>query len=60
MQLKKRTHLSMPSLSPFESAKASLLDYVFHFYNRQRIHSGIDYLTPFEMKMEIKSKQIPA
>lgn len=56
--LKKELVYQCPVYPTFEAAKASLFDYVFRFYNRQRIHAGIDYLTPFEM--ELKSKQIPA
>jgi transposase InsO family protein len=56
--LKKELVYQCPVYSTFEAAKTSLFDYVLRFYNRQRIHSGIDYLTPFEMEM--KSKQIPA
>ncbi|MFT9051449.1 IS3 family transposase [Liquorilactobacillus nagelii] len=56
--LKKELVYQCPVYSTFETTKTSLFDYVLRFYNRQRIHSGIDYLTSFEMEM--KSKQIPA
>jgi transposase InsO family protein len=56
--LKKELVYQCPVYSTFEVAKTSLFDYGFRFYNRQRIHSGIDYLTPFEMEMQ--SKQISA
>lgn len=58
MQLKKELVYQCPVYPTFEAAKTSLFDYVFRFYNRQWIHSGIDYLTPFEM--EIKPNQVPA
>lgn len=56
--LKKELVYQCPVYPTFEAAKTSLFDSVFRFYNRQRIHSSIDYLTPFEM--EIKSNQITA
>ena len=31
-----------------EQARQSLFDYIEIFYNRQRRHSYLDYMTPFE------------
>lgn len=50
--LKKKLVYQCPIYPNFSPAKASLFDYVFRFYNRQRIHSAINYLTPFEMEMK--------
>lgn len=38
--LKKKLVYQCPIYPSFEAAKASLFDYVFRFYNRQRIHSA--------------------
>jgi putative transposase len=34
----------------FESAKASLFEYIEVFYNRQRRHSSLDYRSPAEFE----------
>ncbi|RSU09544.1 hypothetical protein CBF27_12615 [Vagococcus acidifermentans] len=34
----------------FEQAKLALFQYIEGFYNRTRIHSSINYLTPQEME----------
>ena len=36
----------------FEKAKIKIFEYIESFYNRKRIHSSIDYLTPQEKEEE--------
>ena len=31
-----------------QEARASVFEYIYFFYNRQRIHASNDYLTPIE------------
>ncbi|WP_145955960.1 IS3 family transposase [Latilactobacillus sakei] len=50
--IKKELVYQCPVYQTFKRAKHSLFDYVFRFYNRQRIHSSINYLTPFEMESQ--------
>ncbi|WP_373878841.1 MULTISPECIES: IS3 family transposase [Lactobacillaceae] len=50
--MKKELVYQCPVYQTFKRAKHSLFDYVFRFYNRQRIHSSINYLTPFEMESQ--------
>jgi len=37
-----------------EEAKAAVFDYVEVFYNRQRLHSALDYRTPVEARMAME------
>ena len=45
----KRERLSRMVLKTFEEAKLVILEYIEGFYNRKRIHSSIDYQTPYEV-----------
>ena len=38
-----------------EQAKKSIFDYIEVFYNRQRIHSSNDYLSPVDFEMQFKA-----
>ncbi|PPA90240.1 hypothetical protein C4A77_24860 [Brevibacillus laterosporus] len=44
------------SYEDFEEAKRALFSYIEGFYNRNRIHSSIDYQTPQELEEKILSK----
>ncbi|HFJ8892247.1 IS3 family transposase, partial [Enterococcus faecium] len=44
------------SYSDFEEANRALLSYIEGFYNRNRIHSSIHYLTPQEFEELAKEK----
>jgi putative transposase len=37
-----------------EEAKAAVFDYVEVFYNRQRLHSALGYLTPVEARARLE------
>lgn len=38
----------------FEKANPTLFSYIEGFYKRNRIHSSINYLTPYELKIQEK------
>ncbi len=40
-----------------DEAKASLFDYIEVFYNRERIHSTLGYMSPLQFELEFESKQ---
>ena len=40
-----------------EEAKEAIFDYIEVFYNRQRRHSSLGYLTPFEFKHQFRQKE---
>lgn len=48
--LKKELVHQLPVYDSFKTVSISLFDYIFRFYNRLRIHSALDYLTPFEIE----------
>ena len=45
----KRERLSRMVLKTFEEAKLVIFEYIEGFYNRKRIHSSIDYQTPYQV-----------
>lgn len=45
----KREKLSRVVLKTYEDAKTVIFSYIEGFYNRRRIHSSIDYMTPYEV-----------
>ncbi len=45
----KRERLSRMVLKTFEEAKMVIFEYIEGFYNRKRIHSSIDYQTPYQV-----------
>ena len=45
----KREKLNRVVLKTFEEAKTVIFSYIEGFYNRRRIHSSIDYMTPYEV-----------
>lgn len=45
----KREKLNRVILKNYEEAKTIIFSYIEGFYNRRRIHSSIDYMTPFEV-----------
>jgi putative transposase len=40
-----------------EEAKQAIFDYIEVFYNRQRRHSSLGYLTPLEFKLQFRQKE---
>ncbi len=40
-----------------EEAKQAIFDYIEVFYNRQRRHSSLGYLTPHEFKLQFRQKE---
>jgi len=40
-----------------EEAKQAVFDYIEVFYNRQRRHSSLGYLTPLEFKLQFRQKE---
>ncbi|OJG74839.1 hypothetical protein RV12_GL002256 [Enterococcus quebecensis] len=46
----------MTTYSDFEKANRALFSYIEGFYNRNRIHSSINYLTPQEFEDQEKVK----
>lgn len=40
-----------------EEAKSAIFDYIEVFYNRQRLHSSLGYLTPLEFKLQFRQKE---
>jgi transposase len=45
----KREKLSRIVLKNYEEAKMVIFEYIEGFYNRKRIHSSIDYQTPYQV-----------
>ena len=39
-----------------EQARSEIFSYIDGYYNRVRLHSGLDYLSPLEFEMELKTK----
>lgn len=37
--------------------RTAVFEYIEAFYNRQRRHSGLDYMTPMEFELEHERKQ---
>lgn len=52
----KKEEVYTTSYSDFEEANRALFSYIEGFYNRNRIHSSIDYLTPQEFEELAKEK----
>jgi len=40
-----------------EQARASIFDYIATFYNRERIHSSLDYMSPLNFELLFESQQ---
>lgn len=53
----KKEEVYTTNYSDFEEANRALFSYIEGFYNRNRIHSSIDYLTPQEFEDLSKRKQ---
>lgn len=45
----KQERLSRMVLKTFEEARMVIFGYIEGFYNRKRIHSSIDYQTPYQV-----------
>ncbi|NDL61149.1 IS3 family transposase, partial [Phytoactinopolyspora sp. XMNu-373] len=43
-----------------KKAQKDIANYIEVFYNRKRIHSGIDYKTPQEVRNEYLNRQLAA
>ena len=43
-----------------ESARRAIAEYIEVFYNRIRLHSGLDYRTPHEVVTEYQQRQLIA
>jgi transposase InsO family protein len=41
-------------------ARQEVVKYIEGFYNRQRLHSGLDYKTPLEVHNEYLNRQLAA
>jgi transposase InsO family protein len=41
-------------------ARTAIAGYIELFYNRKRLHSGLDYKTPYEVHNEYLNRQIAA
>lgn len=52
----KKEEVYTTSYSDFEEANRALFSYIEGFYNRNRIHSSIHYLTPQEFEELAKEK----
>lgn len=52
----KKEEVYTTSYLDFEEANRALFSYIEDFYNRNRIHSSIDYLTPQEFEELAKEK----
>lgn len=46
----KKEEVYLRHYSDFDDAKISLFSYIEGFYNRNRIHSAINFLTPIEFE----------
>lgn len=47
---KKKKSIHQKRMKNFEAAHLALFQYIEGFYNRKRIHSSINYLTPNQME----------
>lgn len=50
----------LPISQPFESythARATLFEFIEIWYNRKRLHSALDYQTPFEKQQQLTQTQ---
>ena len=50
--------VSFENFQTRDEAKMKIFDYIEIFYNRQRSHSSIDYLTPEEFEINLKLKLV--
>ena len=48
----KRECIGDPVLTDLTEAKTVLFDYIDVFYNRQRLHSTLDYLSPLQYEQQ--------
>ena len=39
-----------------EQARSEIFSYIEGYYNRVRLHSGLDYKSPLEFELELKTK----
>lgn len=46
----KKYEVYLRHYSDYQDAKSSLFEYIEGFYNRNRIHSAINFLTPIEFE----------
>ena len=51
----KKEYINHEKFQTFEEAKLKIFDYIEGWYNRNRIHSSIDYLTPHELELRIRN-----
>jgi len=50
----KKEFVNHENFETYEEARLALFDYIEGFYNRNRIHGSIDYLTPHELEILIR------
>uniref|UniRef100_UPI0038B34028 IS3 family transposase n=1 Tax=Desulfomarina profundi TaxID=2772557 RepID=UPI0038B34028 len=48
----------MPQIGPPVQAKGSIIDYIEIFYNSQRRHSYLKYLTPMEFEKKLTLQKV--
>jgi transposase InsO family protein len=56
----KTEHVHQVRFRSHEEAKAAVFDYIEVFYNRQRLHSAVGYLTPAEARKTMLEVRVPA
>lgn len=49
----KKEEVYLKHYSSFDEAKISLFDYIYGFYNRNRIHSPINFLSPLQFEISL-------
>ena len=49
----KKEEVYLKHYSSFDEAKISIFDYIHGFYNRNRIHSAINYLSPAQFELSL-------
>jgi transposase InsO family protein len=49
----KLEHIDRRSWATRAEVRAAVFDYIERFYNRRRLHSSLDYLTPVEYETRI-------
>jgi transposase InsO family protein len=52
----KKEHVHQACFRTREEAKAAVFDYIEIFYNRQRLHSGLEYRTPAEARVNMMNE----
>ena len=54
----KREEIYVNSYKTFEEARIKIFEYLESFYNRKRIHSRLNYMTPQEKEDEALRKRV--